>query len=107
MGHGNKFNFKIMQLTKEEVQEVVDLVRIGLTEEEIVERQKDMSNVLDYFDKLSELDTDKVEEIGHITGMNDVYRSDQIEEATEEEKKGMMENVKEEQNGYIKVQSVL
>ncbi|MCK4636199.1 MAG: Asp-tRNA(Asn)/Glu-tRNA(Gln) amidotransferase subunit GatC [Candidatus Moranbacteria bacterium] len=96
-----------MQLTKEEVQEVVDLVRIGLTEEEIVERQKDMSNVLDYFDKLSELDTDKVEEIGHITGMNDVYRSDQIEEATEEEKKGMMENVKEEQNGYIKVQSVL
>lgn len=96
-----------MQLTKEEVQEIADLARIGLTEEEIVERQKDMSNVLGYFEKLAELDTDKVEEIGHITGMNDVYRSDRVEEATEEEKEGMMNNFKDDYDGYIKVQSVL
>ncbi len=96
-----------MQLTKEEVRAVAELARIELADEEIIDRQKDMSNVLGYFEKLSELDTNNVEEIGHITGMNDVYRSDRVESATDEEHAGMMDNLKDEQDGYIKVQSVL
>lgn len=96
-----------MQLTKEEVQAIAELARIELSEEEIVERQKDLSNVLGYFEKLSELNTDNVEEIGHITGMTDVYRNDMVESATDEEKERMMNNLKDEQGGYIKVKSVL
>lgn len=96
-----------MQLTKEEVQSIAGLARIELSEEEISDRQKDLSNVLGYFEKLSELNTDNVEEIGHITGMTDVYRSDMVECATDEEKEGMMNNLKDEQDGYIKVKSIL
>lgn len=96
-----------MQLTKEEIQKIAELARIELTEEEVIQRQKDLSNVLGYFEKLSELNTDDVEEIGHITGMTDVYRNDVVEEATDEEKKLMMENVLEENNGYIQVKSIL
>lgn len=96
-----------MQLTKEEVQKIAELARIELTEEEIDKRQKDLSNVLDYFDKLSELNTDNVEEIGNMTGMTNIYRNDVVDEATDEEKKGMMENVLEEQDGFIKVKSIL
>lgn len=96
-----------MQLTKEDVQSIAELARIELSDEEIVDRQKDMSNVLGYFDKLSELDTDNVEEIGHITGMTDVFRGDRVDEATKGEKEGMMNNLKDEQDGYIKVKSVL
>ena len=96
-----------MQLTKEEVQKIAELARIDLTEDEIDKRQKDLSNVLVYFDKLSELNTENVEEIGNMTGMTNIYRNDFVDEATDEEKKGIMENLSEVQFDYIKVKSIL
>lgn len=96
-----------MQLTKEEIQQIADLARIELTEDEIIQRQKDLSNVLGYFEKLSELNTDDVEEIGHITGMKDIFRNDFINEATDTEKKCIMDNVLKENDGYIQVKTIL
>ncbi len=96
-----------MELTKDEVRDVALLARIGVTDEEVDSYQKDMSSILKYFEKLQEADTEGVEEIGHITGVTDVYRSDKIKEMDEEGRKKIMKNVPEERDGYIKVKSVL
>ncbi|MEA3322906.1 MAG: Asp-tRNA(Asn)/Glu-tRNA(Gln) amidotransferase subunit GatC [Patescibacteria group bacterium] len=96
-----------MELTKDEVRDIALLARIGVTDEEIDLYQKDMSSVLQYFDKLQEVDTDNVEEIGHITGVTNVYRSDVENEMSEEGKKMIMDNVPQKKDGYIKVKSVL
>jgi Asp-tRNA(Asn)/Glu-tRNA(Gln) amidotransferase C subunit len=45
--------------------------------------------------------------IGHITGVTNVYRKDEVKEMDNEGKKMIMDNMKEERDGYIKVKSVL
>lgn len=96
-----------MELTRDEIKEIAALARVGVTEEEIDTYQKDLSSVLQYFEKLQELDTEDVEEIGHITGVSDVYREDEVLEMSVDGKERIMDNVVDVQDGYIKVKSVL
>jgi len=96
-----------MELTKEEVRDIALLARIGVTDDEVSLYQKDMSSVLQYFEKLQEVDTEDVEEIGHITGVTDVYRSDDVIEMDDEGKELIMNNIPSKKDGYIKVKSVL
>ncbi len=96
-----------MELTKDEVRDVALLARIGITDEEVDLYQKDLSSVFGYFDKLQEVDTKNVEEIGHITGVTNVYRDDKVQEMSDEGKKMIMKSIPEEREGYIKVKSVL
>ena len=96
-----------MQLTKDEIHDIALLARIGVTDEEVVSYQKDLSSVLKYFEKLNEVNTDDVEEIGHITGITDVFREDVVVEFGEEGVKKIMDCVPNKQDGYIKVKSVL
>ncbi len=96
-----------MELTKDEVRDVALLARIGITDEEADLYQKDLSSVFGYFDKLQEVDTKNVEEIGHITGVTNVYRDDKVQEMSDEGKKMIMKSIPEEREGYIKVKSVL
>ena len=96
-----------MELTKDEVRDVALLARIGITDEEVDLYQKDMSAVLEYFEKLQEVNTEGVEEIGHITGVTNVYRKDEVNEMSDEGKEKIMKNISETRDGYIKVKSVL
>jgi len=96
-----------MELTKEDVQKISELARIGVTDEDVVNYQKDLSAVLSYFEKLQEVNTEEIEGIGHITGMTNVYRADRAEEFDDEGKKIMHDNMPSSQDGYIKVKSVL
>lgn len=96
-----------MELTKDNVRDIATLARVGITDEEVILYQKDMSSVLKYFDKLQEVDTEDVEEIGHITGVTDVYRLDKVKEMPVEGKKIIMDNITDTRDGYIKVKSVL
>ena len=94
-------------LTREEVLDIAMLARIGLGEKEIAKYQKDLSAVLDYFNKLNEADVSGVEPIGHITGMQDVLRSDIDGELPGGAKEHILANAPEVKEGQIKVKSVL
>lgn len=94
-------------LEKEEVIHVAELARIELTPEEVESFQQELSSILDFFRELSELDTDRVEAIGHSTGRADVARADVVREAPQAEKERIKKNFPEEQDGYLKVRSVL
>ncbi len=96
-----------MELTKDEIRDIATLARIGVTDEEVDTFQKGLSDVLGYFKKLQEVDTENVEEIGHITGITDIYRSDSVLELDEKGKKAIMDNVPDKKDNYIKVKSVL
>jgi aspartyl-tRNA(Asn)/glutamyl-tRNA(Gln) amidotransferase subunit C len=94
-------------LNKEEIIHIANLARIGVKEEEIAGYQKDLSAVLDYFKELEELDTNDVQSISHITGMDNVYRNDVVEEYGEIGVKNILDNAPETKDGQIKVKSVL
>ena len=86
---------------------IATLARIGLSEKDIEKYQHDLSEILDYFKKLEELNVDGIEPIGHITGMQDVFRSDRHDDFGSLGKEGIMKNAPENKEGYIKVKSVL
>ena len=94
-------------LSREEILNIATLARIGLSEKEIKKYQHELSDILDYFKKLEELDVAGVEPIGHITGMQDVFRTDKNEDFGELGREAIMENAPEKKEGYIKVKSVL
>ena len=61
-----------MKLKKSEVEKISDLARINLTEEEKKKFQKELSSILDYVDKLNEVNTDKVEPTYQVTGLRNI-----------------------------------
>lgn len=94
-------------LSKDEVQHIAALARIGLTDEEMEKYQKDLSAILDYFKKLQELDTENVEPVSYITGQFNVTRSDKREDFGDLGREAILKNIPEKKGGFVKVKSVL
>lgn len=94
-------------LSIEEIKNIASLARIGLKQEDIEKYQKDLSGILDYFKKMEELNTDKIEPIGHIAGTMNVYRQDKKRELSEKELENILKNAPEIKDGAVKVKSVL
>ena len=62
----------------EEVRKMAVLARLRFTEEEERRLAREMSEVLDYMEKLDELDTDDVPPMSHVLDLHDVLRSDEL-----------------------------
>ena len=75
-----------MVIDKETVEKVANLARLELAEDEKQELIKDMSQILDFMDKLNEIDTTGVEPLVYMNDEVNVYREDVIkQEITTEE----------------------
>ncbi|HFC36160.1 MAG TPA: Asp-tRNA(Asn)/Glu-tRNA(Gln) amidotransferase subunit GatC [Candidatus Moranbacteria bacterium] len=97
-----------MSITKDDIKHIAALARIGLKKDEIVKYQKELSAVLDYFKMLEKLPTDKIEPIGHITGVDNIFADDRIKSSNEERKhKLILKNIPQMKNNQVKVRSVL
>ena len=94
-------------LTKEEILHIATLARIGVNEQDVEKYRRDLSEILDYFKKLDEVNVDGIEPIGHITGMENVFRTDRQVDFGDLGKQAIMQNVPERKDGYVKVKSVL
>ena len=92
-------------LSKEEVEKVAKLARIELRPEEIEKFQKDLSEILDYVEELKVVDTEGLEIVSSVTGLENVERLDQpvLIEYQEE----IMANAPERKDRYYKVKSIL
>ncbi|MBI3743355.1 MAG: aspartyl/glutamyl-tRNA amidotransferase subunit C [Chloroflexi bacterium] len=49
-----------MRLTREQVQHIATLCRVGMSEDDLARLQDQLSNILEQFEKLKELDTANV-----------------------------------------------
>ncbi len=64
-------------LTDKEVKHIAGLARIKIDEKEEKGLKKDLSSILEYIDKLNEVDTTGVEPLYQTTGLVDSFRSDE------------------------------
>ncbi len=92
-------------ITKKEVQHIAKLARLGLREKEIEKFQKELSSILDYIEKLKEVDVSNVEPTYHPLKIENVMRADEIEKTKPESKK-LLELMPEKKDRYLKVKSV-
>lgn len=65
-------------LEKELIEYVGILAKLELNEEEKEHAKKDMEEMLNYIDKLNELDTTGVEPMSHVFPVNNVFREDVV-----------------------------
>lgn len=73
-------------ISDETIEYVGILAKLELSKEEKEQAKKDMGKMLDYFDKLNELDTTGIEPMSHITKVQNVFREDVVTNGDEHEK---------------------
>ena len=65
-------------ISDETMEYVGILAKLELSEEEKTQAKKDMETMLDYIDKLNELDTTGVEPMSHVFPVHNVFREDVV-----------------------------
>lgn len=65
-----------MKITKEEIEHIAMLARLSLSENEKELFRSQLSNILDYIEKLNELDTKEKEPTSHVLSLSNVMRDD-------------------------------
>ena len=66
-------------ISDETIEYVGILAKLELSESEKEDAKKDMASMLDYIDKLGELDTTGVEPMSHVFPVNNVMREDVVD----------------------------
>lgn len=94
-----------MAISRDEVQHVAQLARLDFTEDEEEQMAEEMSQILDYVDKLDELDTSGVPPMSHVLDVTNVFRKDEIESRIDQEQ--ALEPAPERDGGYFQVPKVV
>lgn len=96
-------------LTKKEVEKIAELARLGISEKEKEKFAEDLSLVLGYVNKLSEVNVEKVEPMTGGTNLESVVRKDDDSKdiADDKMKAGILNAAPDKENGYFKVPSIL
>lgn len=97
----------ISKISKQEVQHVVKLARLGLTQKEIEKFQNELSSILDYAQKLKKVDVSKVKPTTHPYFLENVMRDDRSRKPEIERVNRLIDAVPQRMGGYVKVRSVL
>lgn len=94
-------------ITKKEVEHIAKLARMELGEEEKIKYEKELSAILEFVEKLNEVDTKNVLPMTGGTVLKNVLRKDeQTETDLEGKAKKLIESAPYNKDGFIKVKSV-
>ena len=85
----------------ETIEYVGILAKLELSDEEKEQAKTDMGRMLDYIDKLGELDTSDVEPMSHVFPVQNVFREDVVTNGNERER--LLSNAPQEKDGMFVV----
>jgi aspartyl-tRNA(Asn)/glutamyl-tRNA(Gln) amidotransferase subunit C len=90
-----------------DVKQIAKLARIELTLEEEQKYEKELSAILDFVEKLNEVNTDHVEPMtGGTIEKNAMRNDEQIDAALEGKAEALIKATPETKDGYVKVKAV-
>ncbi|MBQ7066703.1 MAG: Asp-tRNA(Asn)/Glu-tRNA(Gln) amidotransferase subunit GatC [Lachnospiraceae bacterium] len=88
-------------ISDETIEYVGILAKLDLSSEQIEQAKKDMGSMLDYIDKLNELDTEGVEPMSHVFPVQNVFRQDVVTNGDNREQ--ILKNAPGEKDGMFMV----
>jgi len=94
-----------MAVTRKDVENIAALARLSFPEDEKERLTSTLNSILEYFDKLSELDTEEVEPLTHILPVHNVMRGDECTPSLPREK--ALANAPEESRGHFVIPKVI
>ncbi|MCI8597963.1 MAG: Asp-tRNA(Asn)/Glu-tRNA(Gln) amidotransferase subunit GatC [Lachnospiraceae bacterium] len=88
-------------ISDETIEYVSILAKLELSEKEKEQAKRDMGRMLDYFDKLNELNTEGIEPMSHIFPVSNVFREDEVENGDQRDE--MLANAPKAKDGSFQV----
>jgi aspartyl-tRNA(Asn)/glutamyl-tRNA(Gln) amidotransferase subunit C len=97
--------FEIMPLSREEVEYVAALARLGLTEAEITRLQGQLSSILEHIEAIDRLDTEAISPTAQVIAMTNVMRPDVVTDSLARE--AVLGNAPRQTDGFFEVHAIL
>jgi aspartyl-tRNA(Asn)/glutamyl-tRNA(Gln) amidotransferase subunit C len=94
-----------MRLSREEVEYVASLARLGLTDEEIGRMRDQLSSILDHIAAIDRLDTEAIPPTAQVTVLENVMRADEPRPSLSRE--AVLANAPRQADGFFEVLAVL
>jgi aspartyl-tRNA synthetase len=93
------------EVTPDDVRHVAKLARLTVSEEDVEEYAKDLNAILDYVEKLAELDTENVPPTSHVLQIRNVWRDDDPEKPSTA--RMILDNAPKRENDFFQVPKIL
>lgn len=94
-----------MSLSREQVEHVALLARVGITDEDVDRFSHQLSDVLDYFERLREVDTENVPPTSHTLPLHNIMREDEPQPPLGADE--VLANAPQQEDGRIRVRAIL
>ncbi len=95
-------------ISKEQTKHIAKLARIELNKKEIEKYQEELSKILDYIEKLKEVNVEGIQPMSHPVEIKNVMREDK-KKREEKGKMGekLLEMMPDKKNRYLKTKGIL
>ncbi|RLA90257.1 MAG: Asp-tRNA(Asn)/Glu-tRNA(Gln) amidotransferase subunit GatB [Deltaproteobacteria bacterium] len=94
-----------MKITRNDVKHVASLARLGLSDKEIDSFSIQLNAILEYMEKLNELDTTNVKPTAFVIEKVNAFREDKVKTSFGQEK--TLKNAPEKEEGFFKVPKII
>jgi len=94
-----------MKLSHEQVRHIAWLARLGLSDEEVEKFSLQLSNILENFETLKQVDTTNVPPATHTIPLQNVFREDEV--AASYPQADVLSNAPKQAENCFKVQAIL
>ena len=92
-------------ISTSDIQHLASLSNLALADDEVDGLRQDLENIIGYIEQLGELDTSGVEPTYQVTGLENVWREDEVQSGVSRET--LLNLAPEKQNNQVKVPQVL
>jgi aspartyl-tRNA(Asn)/glutamyl-tRNA(Gln) amidotransferase subunit C len=94
-----------MRLSREEVEYVATLARLGLGDDEIVRMQDQLSSILEHIAAIDELDTEAIPPTAQVIALTNVMREDVVTASLSRDE--VLANAPRQSEGFFEVDAIL
>ncbi len=94
-----------MKISRDDIKTIARLSRLEVSEENMPQLEKELSDILSYVEQLNELDLDGVETMAHAVPLQNVLREDLVKPSIDHDK--ALSTAPVEDDGYFAVPRVV
>ena len=94
-----------MKIKKEEILHIANLASLEIKEEEMEEYRKNLQDILNFANTISNVNTENIQEETGISSNINVFREDEVKEF--EDKELLLQNAPSSQNNMFKIPKVI
>lgn len=94
-----------MKVTREDVENVALLSRLSIDENDMDKNIQELSDFLEYVDRLQQVDTENVMPTAHVLPIQNVFREDVVKPSLDRDL--ALSNAPESEDGYFRVPKII